>query len=48
MNLLESIGAGVRDMASHKGRAVITITGIVLGVASVVTVLALMKGGEQC
>ena len=47
MNLVESIGAGVRDMASHKGRAVITIVGIVLGVASVVTVLALMKGGEQ-
>ena len=47
MNLMESIGAGARDMASNKGRAVITIIGIVLGVASVVTVLALMKGGEQ-
>lgn len=47
MNLMESIGAGVRDMASNRGRAVITIIGIVLGVASVVTVLALMKGGEQ-
>jgi ABC-type antimicrobial peptide transport system permease subunit len=47
VNLVESIGAGVRDMASHKGRAVITIVGIVLGVASVVAVLALMRGGEQ-
>ena len=47
MNLLESIGAGVRDMASHRARAVITVVGIVLGVASVVTVLALMRGGER-
>lgn len=47
MNLVESMGAGLRDMASHKGRAVITVVGIVLGVASVVTVLALMRGGEQ-
>jgi ABC-type antimicrobial peptide transport system permease subunit len=47
VNLVESIGAGVRDMASHKGRAVITVVGIVLGVASVVAVLSLMKGGEQ-
>jgi len=47
VNLVESMGAGLRDMASHKGRAVITVVGIVLGVASVVTVLALMRGGEQ-
>jgi putative ABC transport system permease protein len=47
LNLFESIGAGARDMASHKGRAIITVIGVVLGVASVVTVLALMKGGEQ-
>ncbi len=47
MNLLESIGAGARDMSTNKGRAVITIIGIVLGTASVVAVLALMRGGEQ-
>ena len=47
MNLVESIGAGLRDMASNRARAFITVAGIVLGVASVVTVLALMKGGEQ-
>ena len=47
MNLLESVGAGARDMASHKGRAVITIIGIVLGTASVVAVLSLMRGGEK-
>ncbi len=47
MNLLESVGAGARDMASHKGRAVITIVGIVLGTASVVAVLSLMRGGEK-
>ena len=47
MNLAESIGAGARDLASNKARAVITMIGIVLGVASVVTVLALMRGGEE-
>ena len=47
MNILESLQAGLRDMASHKGRAVITMVGVVLGVASVVAVLALMRGGEE-
>jgi len=47
VNIIESIGAGARDMAASKGRAVITTIGIVLGVASVVTVLSLMRGGQQ-
>ena len=47
MNILESLQAGFRDMASHKGRAAITMIGVVLGVASVVAVLALMRGGEE-
>lgn len=47
MNIFESVETGFRDMASHKGRAVITVIGIVLGVASVVAVLALMRGGEE-
>jgi ABC-type antimicrobial peptide transport system permease subunit len=47
VNLLESMGAGVRDMSSHWGRAAITVVGVVLGVASVVTVLSLMKGGQE-
>jgi putative ABC transport system permease protein len=46
LNLAESIAAGARDIASNKGRAVITMIGIVLGVASVVAVLALMEGGR--
>jgi putative ABC transport system permease protein len=47
VNLLESIAAGTRAMASHRMRALITTIGIVLGVASVVTLLALMRGGQQ-
>jgi putative ABC transport system permease protein len=47
LNLLESLGAGARDMTSNKARAIITMVGVVLGVASVVTVLALMRGGEE-
>lgn len=46
MNLFESFAAGVQDMAANRSRAVITTVGIVLGVASVVTVLSLMHGGE--
>ncbi|MCD4690867.1 ABC transporter permease [bacterium] len=46
MNLAESIGAGLRDMGANKSRAAITMVGIVLGVASVVTVLSLMEGGR--
>lgn len=46
MNLFESVGAGLRDMGSNKGRSVITMVGIVMGVASVVAVLSLMQGGQ--
>jgi len=47
LNLTESIGAGARDMVANKTRGLITMVGIILGVASVVTVLALMRGGEE-
>jgi putative ABC transport system permease protein len=47
MNFLESIDAGARAMAANKARALITTVGIVLGVASVVTLLSLMRGGQQ-
>ena len=47
MNFLESIDAGARAMAADKSRAVITTVGIMLGVASVVTLLSLMSGGQQ-
>lgn len=47
MNLAESVGAGARALAASRGRAVITTVGIVLGVASVVTVLSLMGGGQR-
>ncbi len=47
MNFAESIAAGTRAIAASKARAVITTVGIVLGVASVVTVLSLMGGGQR-
>jgi len=47
VNLRESFSAGLQDMAANRSRAVITSVGIVLGVASVVTVLSLMHGGQQ-
>ncbi len=46
MNLLESLDAGARAMATSRARAVITTVGIVMGVASVVTVLSLIGGGQ--
>lgn len=47
MNLFESLAEGSRAMATSRSRAVITTVGIVLGVASVVTVLSLMGGGQK-
>ena len=47
MNLCESLAEGSRAMATSRSRAVMTTVGIILGVASVVTVLSLMGGGQK-
>ncbi len=47
MTLLESIVDGVVDINAHKGRTILQMVGVILGVASVVTVLALVDAGRR-
>ena len=47
MTLLESIVDGVADINAHRGRTMLQMVGVVLGVASVVTVLALVDSGRR-
>jgi len=47
MTLLESIVDGVVDIKAHKGRTFLQMVGVILGVASVVTVLALVDAGRR-
>ncbi len=47
MTVLESIVDGIVDIRAHKGRTALQTIGVVLGVASVVTVLALVDSGRR-
>ncbi|HKY30992.1 MAG TPA: ABC transporter permease [Candidatus Polarisedimenticolia bacterium] len=47
MTLLESVVDGVTDIRAHKGRTALQAVGVILGVASVVTVLALVDAGRR-
>jgi putative ABC transport system permease protein len=45
--LVESIIDGVVDIQAHKGRSFLQMVGVILGVASVVTVMALVESGRR-
>ncbi len=47
MNLLNTILAGLKEVWSHKFRSVLTMLGIILGVASLVGMSAIIKGMEN-
>jgi len=47
MTLVESVIDGVVDIRAHKGRSFLQMVGVILGVASVVTVLALVDSGRR-
>jgi putative ABC transport system permease protein len=47
MNLLNTIIVGFKEIWSHKFRSVLTMLGIILGVASLVAMAALVKGMEN-
>jgi len=47
MNLLNSIGIGFKEIWAHKFRSLLTVLGIILGVASLVAMSALVKGMEN-
>ena len=47
MNLLNAITVGFKEIWAHKFRSVLTMLGIILGVASLVAMSALVKGMEN-
>ncbi|MBC8001834.1 MAG: ABC transporter permease [Opitutaceae bacterium] len=47
MKLLNAILIGLKDIWAHKGRSLLTMLGIVLGVASLVAMAAIVKGMEN-
>ncbi len=44
MNFWNSLGIGLREILSHKFRSLLTMLGIILGVASLLTTFALVEG----
>src|SRR5215472_14862093 len=46
-NLLNTIAVGLKEVWSHKFRSVLTMLGIILGVASLVGMAAIIKGMEN-
>jgi ABC-type antimicrobial peptide transport system permease subunit len=47
MNLLNAIAVGLKDIWTHKFRSLLTMLGIILGVASLVGMAAIVKGMEN-
>jgi putative ABC transport system permease protein len=44
MNFWNSLGIGLREIFSHKFRSILTMLGVILGVASLLTTFALIEG----
>src|SRR6185436_3098400 len=47
MNFLNTIAIGFKEVWAHKFRSLLTMQGIILGVASLVAMAAVVKGMEQ-
>ena len=47
MNLLNTIMVGLKEIWAHKFRSLLTMLGIILGVASLVGMAAIVKGMEN-
>src|SRR2546426_8210573 len=47
MNLFNAIGIGLKEIVAHKFRSLLTMLGVILGVASLVAMSALVKGMEN-
>ena len=47
MTIVESVIDGIVDIKAHKGRTLLQTVGVILGVASVVTVMALVDSGGR-
>ncbi|WP_010174491.1 ABC transporter permease [Bacillus coahuilensis] len=47
MNLIENVKMAFSSVLAHKMRSILTMLGIIIGVASVIVVVAIGQGGEQ-
>src|SRR5512138_919645 len=47
MTLLNTVAVGLKEVWSHKFRSLLTMMGIILGVASLVGMTAIIKGMEN-
>src|SRR6187402_979175 len=47
MSLFTTIGSGLKEVWAHKMRSLLTMLGIILGVASLVAMAAIIKGMEN-
>ena len=47
MSLLVVFQIGIREVAAHKFRSVLSMLGIVLGVSSLIATMALTRGMEE-
>ncbi|MFV1458021.1 ABC transporter permease, partial [Bacillus mycoides] len=46
MSLLDSVKIAVSSIIAHKLRSALTMLGIIIGVGSIITVVAIGQGGE--
>ena len=47
MSLIENIRMALSSVLAHKMRSILTMLGIIIGVAAVIIVVAIGQGGEQ-
>ena len=47
MNIFNAIATGFKEIWAHKFRSVLTMLGVILGVASLIAMSALIKGMEN-
>jgi putative ABC transport system permease protein len=47
MSLLENLRMALSSVRAHKLRSILTMLGIIIGVGSVIVVVAVGQGGEQ-
>jgi putative ABC transport system permease protein len=47
LNLLENINVAISSLKAHKMRSILTMLGIIIGVSSVIIVVAIGQGGEK-
>ena len=47
MGILDAIQTGLSELFSHKMRSLLTMLGVIFGVAAVITMVSIGEGGKQ-